>query len=105
KFCGTLRRADLPRIIHFVYGCLLRIGLNSSDVLRGHGDKCTKKSIAGILGNVAELGAHRLGKRFVVRADEKLTAFVELGNQQLRHQSIKSKRIASELAASMACLD
>jgi len=51
--------------------------------LRGHGDKCTKKSIAGILGNVAELGAHRLGKRFVVRADEKLSAFVELERQVL----------------------
>jgi hypothetical protein len=33
------------------------------------------------------------GKRFVVHADEKLTAFLEL-ESAIRHQSIKSKRIA-----------
>jgi hypothetical protein len=40
--------------------------------------------------------AHRdNGKRFVVRADEKLTAFVELEAAMRGHQSIKSKGIAS----------
>jgi hypothetical protein len=32
--------------------------------------------------------AHRGGKRFVVRADEKLTAFVELESGDARHKSL-----------------
>jgi hypothetical protein len=45
--------------------------------------------------------AHGYGKRFVVRADEKLTAFVELESAIRAVSRIKSKRIASRLAAAI----
>jgi hypothetical protein len=41
------------------------------------------------------------GKRFVVRADEKLTAFVELEWDDSRRKSVRSKRIARRLAVAI----